>query len=123
MGAWDVEPWQNDAAADFFADFFRGIDFDNQIDAALNQTDDPDVIRAACFLLQKLGRVYVWAGDPSKLARHLDHAVLRLEAMLDFNHPIGIEMRELWGETSEIFETIKGQIAEIQERRSQCKSL
>lgn len=35
MGAWGTEPWDNDAAADWFTSFFPGIDVDSRISAAL----------------------------------------------------------------------------------------
>ena len=55
MGAWDVEPWDNDGAADWFADFFADLKVDDLF-LALDDHDDCDAIRAACYVLQALGR-------------------------------------------------------------------
>ncbi|MEM6369752.1 MAG: DUF4259 domain-containing protein [Myxococcota bacterium] len=82
MGTWGDEPWDNDAGADWFATFFRGIDVDERIEFALD-SDDFQEVRAACYVLAVLGRVYVWPGDFSRLARSLEKAIALLKSAED----------------------------------------
>ena len=80
MGAWGTEPWDKDAAADWFTSLFRGIDADSRISAALDD-GNADVTRAAAFLLSVLGRPYTWPGEPSMLGNHLDRTISRMESL------------------------------------------
>ncbi len=61
MGSWDYKPWDNDSAADWFADLLQGS-FVEKIEETLNL--DPkknyEEIRAACYVLIQLGRPYIW---------------------------------------------------------------
>jgi hypothetical protein len=120
MGAWGHEPWDNDSAADWFKTFFEGIDVDARIDAALQfDEDNSDEVRAAAYVLQVLGRVYVWPGDINELGKRLDRAISLLEKMVDPADEVGEEMIELWGEGSAVFDSIRRQIEELKLRRSQ----
>ena len=56
MGAWGDDPWDNDLAADWFHDFFRGVKANVRIRKAFKDPNDLPVIRGACFLLGALGR-------------------------------------------------------------------
>lgn len=80
MGAWGTEPWDKDAAADWFSSFFRGIDVDSRIGAAL-EDENADVTRAAAFLLSVLGRPYTWPGEITMLGEHLDRAISLMESL------------------------------------------
>jgi hypothetical protein len=53
MGAWGVQPWDNDRAADWFATFFAELDID-ALRAAFEYCDAWDEIRAACYVFQTL---------------------------------------------------------------------
>ena len=119
MGAWDVQPWDNDSAADWFVEFFDGIDFDSRIDSAFELDDKFDVIRAASYILQTLGRIYVWPGDVDKLGAHLDRAIRSLQNMVDPLHDACQKLQEMWGDDPELFDSIKSQIAELQQRLSE----
>ncbi len=55
MGAWGTSPWDNDDAADWFTDFFDGVDVDARIAAAFDDEDEHEQIRAACYMLNVLG--------------------------------------------------------------------
>lgn len=63
MGTWDKKPYDNDAAADWFAGL---MDATKLRDAwvsklsALDVHDEPEIARAAVWLFIQLGRVYVW---------------------------------------------------------------
>lgn len=119
MGTWDVQPWDNDDAADWFSEFFEGIDFDSRIESAFEHEDSYDQVRAACYILQVLGRVYVWPGDIDKLGSHLDRGIRHLKTMVDVDHEACQELQEMWGADSGIFASIKAQLAELEIRRSE----
>ena len=119
MGAWGHQPWDNDDAADWFAGFFQSGEYDARMREAFEEEDEPDFIRAACYILQTLGRVYVWPGEVDQLGGHLDRGIACLNNMLDPEHEAGMEMRDLWGEDEEVFEAIRWQLSELQQRRSE----
>lgn len=82
MGTWGDEPWDNDDAADWFADLISDK-FVKQIDSALRKDpeDEYDTIRAACYVLSVLGHNYVWPVD--KLQPQLQQAITKLRQVLD----------------------------------------
>ena len=80
MGAWGHAAWDNDDAADWFADLFAKTKLAARVEKALNTPDVEEYagrIRAAAYLVVALGRVYVWPVDD--LDRHLRLAVAKLE--------------------------------------------
>lgn len=86
MGMWDAEAWDNDSAADWFADFMdttgvrefwlRGINSDLE--------DEPEVVRAALWLFVQLGRTYIWPIE--HLNSDLDLAINAARALLNIQH-------------------------------------
>jgi hypothetical protein len=64
MGCWDlIEPWGNDAAADFFGVLFEESRFREKVMKALEEPadwDNHEKVRAAASILLFVGRVYVW---------------------------------------------------------------
>lgn len=82
MGAWGRQPWENDGAADWYAELFETTRLAEQVEKTL-QTEDVEEyheeIRAAAYLLVALGRVYIWPVED--LDRHLKLAVEKLEAI------------------------------------------
>jgi hypothetical protein len=113
MGAWGVDPWDNDDAADWFKAFFRGGEFDDRIQRAFQHSQDYDSMRAASYILQVLGRAYVWPGQVSKLRSHFELAIASLNAMLDPDHAAHQELSGIWGEESAVFDSIRWQVAEL----------
>ena len=97
MGKWGTRPWENDTAADWFRDFFRGIDVDARIDAALRDSDSPGRIRAACHLLVTLQQPMVWPGDHRRHQQHLALAITQLDSLL----APGSEFRDSWQDDPE----------------------
>jgi hypothetical protein len=84
VGTWGTEPWENDEAADWFGEFFEGIDVDARIEEAFAwEEDNQERIRAACFLLGALGRVYVWPGDLDRLKGLHERGIELLARMLE----------------------------------------
>jgi len=112
MGAWGASPWDSDGAADWFAEFFEGINVDSRIEAALEYDDEYDQIRAACYMLNTIGRIYVWPGDLEKLEEHLERGIKLLTAMLEPDS----EFRELYEEDDEVIEAVGQELEDLKER-------
>lgn len=112
MGAWGVEPWDNDGAADWFSGFFEGINVDSRIADALETDDDYDQIRAAGYLLAVLGRPYVWPGDLERLDDHLERAIELLTQMIAPDS----EFREEWDDDPEVIDAVRAELAELEAR-------
>lgn len=112
MGAWGNKPWDNDAAADWFAGTFAGIDLDARVEDAFADPDDFDAVRAACYLLAVLGRTYVWPGDIERLDSHLERGITLLAEMLE----PGSELRELSDDDPELLAEVRSEIAELAAR-------
>jgi hypothetical protein len=86
MGDWSAEPWGCDEAADWFHHIWKGCDFSILTGEIMNF--DPlqeryDSVRAACYLLQTLGIVYVWpARHGSELKPLLEKSIAILTNMI-----------------------------------------
>jgi HEAT repeat protein len=82
MGAWGSAAWDNDLAADWFAELFETTKLARRVEKTLNRRDLEEYapeIRAAAYVLIALGRNYVWPVD--ELERHLQLAISKLEAL------------------------------------------
>jgi hypothetical protein len=82
MGAWGNAAWDNDDAADWFADLFTATKLAQRVEKALKTKDVEEYagkIRAAAYVLVALGRVYIW--PVADLDRHLRLAIEKLEAI------------------------------------------
>lgn len=112
MGAWGNQPWDNDGAADWFAEVFQGIDIDGHIDEALKYDDDYDRIRAAGYLLAVLGHSTVWPGDLERLDDHLERAIELLSEMADPES----EFLELWEDEPDVLEAVRAEIVVLEAR-------
>jgi hypothetical protein len=107
MGAWGFAPWDNDSAADWYGDLFDATGLAKHVEDALggDPAEDPDVIRAAAYLLVSLGRVYIWPIED--LDRHLALAIQKLEAVRELE-----EFQEVEG----LVETIDADISVLRSR-------
>ncbi len=117
MGAWGVEPWDNDAAADWFGDMFADLKIE-MIREAFKYYDAYGEIRAACYVLQALGHVYVWPHVHfDALKELLDRGIELLTNMLN---PPGPEwdFLELWDHDAEVIASVQKQLDELQARRA-----
>jgi Domain of unknown function (DUF4259) len=110
MGTWDKLPWDNDAAADWFAELFEKTKLAKHVEDTLKLEVDEahDEIRAAASVVLFLGRNYVW--PVHDLDRHLALAADRLEQ-------VG-RVAEI-AESPELVEEIH---AEVQELRGRIKT-
>lgn len=103
MGAWGIEPWDNDGAADWFDDLFDKTGLARHIEAGLNLEieDYHEEVRAAAYLVRKLARGYIWPADDIERIRAL--AADRLQEILnrklieepEFNEAIASEVEAL----------------------------
>jgi hypothetical protein len=107
MGAWGAAAWENDKAADWYADTFKTTGLAKQVEAALSRDPAryPDVIRAAAHILVQLGRGYVW--PVRDLQPHLALAVRQLEVVR--------ELKE-YQDAPGFVEAIDAQLADLRSR-------
>ena len=108
MGMWDVKPWDNDEAADWFGDlmdrtqlrqeWLKGIKAD--------PAENPGVVRAAAALFVMLGRVYVW---PIKtFDQDLELTIASLTAVVEAGE---------YAEPPELVAAIEQEVTELKSRR------
>ncbi len=120
MGAWGVQPWENDHAADWNAGFFADLDI-GALWAAFKNYDAWDEIRAACYVLQTLGRVYVWPAEHlDALKALLEKGIEHLDKML---HPpdTSWDYLEMWGNSPEVVASVQQQLDELRARRASIR--
>lgn len=115
MGAWGTAVWDNDSAADWFQDFFGDLDLNAKIKKAFEMEDEHDEIRAACFILGSLGRVYVWKGDLDELKVLLEQGIALLSKMIDAENEDNYFL-ESWESNPEVIASVQAQIAELHAR-------
>ena len=107
MGAWDLKPWDNDGAADWYADLFDETGFRAKVREALEMDidDGHEEIRAAAAMLVFLGRTYVWPID------HLDDdiklAIKRLKELQKY---------EIYAEAEGFVEEMEREITLLESR-------
>jgi hypothetical protein len=82
LGAWGTAAWDNDDAADWFANLFAATKLADRVEKTLKEQDVEEYagrIRAAAYVLVVLGRVYIW--PINDLYRRLRLAIEKLEAI------------------------------------------
>lgn len=78
MGAWELKPWDNDGAADWFGDLFDETKLREKVLEGLNlDLGDHEEIRAAATFLIYFGRPYTWPIE--HLDEDLKLAIQKLE--------------------------------------------
>lgn len=107
MGAWGTAAWENDKAADWYAEVFGVTGLAERVEAALTRDPSryPEVIRAAAHLLIQLGRVYIW--PVRDLQAHIALAVRQLEVVRGL---------EEYQQATGFVEAIDAEIAELRSR-------
>jgi hypothetical protein len=119
MKDWNVQPWANDEAVEWFYSFWKDHDFSiliNEIKFFDRREERYDSVRAASYLLQNLGVAYVWPSPHLKeLKPLLMRAISILSNMID---PPDDTWRFLdkWGHSVEMINSVKGQIAVLETR-------
>ena len=80
MGMWGREPWEDDLAADWFAELFQKTRLAERVEKTLqrkNLEDHWPEIRAAAYLISALGNVWPW----DVRTAHHELAMQKLEAI------------------------------------------
>jgi hypothetical protein len=123
MGAWGFEPWDDDLAADWFADFFKGVNANARLKKAFKDRNDLPVIRAACFLLGTLGRAYVWPGDLDELKQLLEQGITLLSRMArpTEEDKDDDDFLEYWDDTPAFLKAVRAQIVQLRQRRAELQ--
>lgn len=103
MGYWDIAPWDNDEAADWFGSLMQKTRLARHVEETLtlDVMNNSAEIRAAAFIVRVLGKCYIWPIED--LDRHRALAADRLQAIIDegvyeqdeFNDAIRNEIAEL----------------------------
>lgn len=125
MGDWSSEPWGNDEAADWFHMFWKNSDFSlliNEIENFSPEDERYDSVRAASYLLQTIGIVYIWP------VRHMDilkdlliKSISILENMLNPpNEDWGF--LDMWGGDIEVIRSVESQIVMLKKCLSDLKN-
>ncbi|MEM7165863.1 MAG: hypothetical protein AAF581_10385 [Planctomycetota bacterium] len=109
MGAWDLLPWDNDGAADWFGDLFDDSELAVRVETALaaDPEDAHEEIRAAAALLIMLGRTYIWPVDRIDATIRLAIDKLKQVAAL-----------EVYAESPDFVDAIAGEVAVLESRLS-----
>lgn len=109
MGMWDVKPWDNDSAADWFGDLMETCNIREEWlkGMAVDTEDEPEVVRAAIALFLMLGRVYIW--PIAKYDEDLELAISRTKALLESD----------LCESEDMTEAIQLELTELEDRRKE----
>lgn len=109
MGSWSYGPIDNDTAADWLGDTMDKSKLPKRIENGLKSRKYPNKVRAAAFLLEKVGYVYMY--DVRLLDKHLKLAVERLGEILDDGDWIAT-----WSRSGEIKKSLRKQISTLTKR-------
>lgn len=105
MGAWDIKPWDNDCAADWFDDLFDEVKLREKVIQTLKL--DPgsahEEIRAATTFLIYFGRTYLWPID--HIEDDLKLAIRRLEEIK--THEVYADLADYLSEIDHEIELLK----------------
>lgn len=103
---WGYEPWDNDRAADWFAETIGDAGLASRVRTTLQNVialdyidDESTIVRAACYCLLKFGHVYVWPVNDLKDDLQLGITALEKVLVEEENEKIksliNLEMNEL----------------------------
>jgi len=104
---WDLKPWDNDGAADWYGDLMDSTQLRKAWLKGINDdpSDSPEVVRAAAGLFVMLGRIYIWPIDDYDA--DLDLAIRQLKKVAE---------NEEYKELPELLEQINAEVIELQSR-------
>jgi len=108
MGTWGTAAWENDGAADWFAELFEKSKLAARVERMLRKKDVEEYheeIRAAAHVVVALGRNFVWPIEV--LDDHLQLAIDQLEA---------IKAMEEYADEGPMTSAIDADIAELRAR-------
>jgi hypothetical protein len=105
MGTWSEGPLGNDRAADWLGSLISGSGLRDHAVRAL-ESDDPQVVRAAAWLVARLGVVYVWPIATLDADRQLAREAL--EKLLTDEDWLGS-----WVDRAKAEDAVRAQLAEL----------
>jgi len=108
MGMWDIKPWDNDEAADWYGDLMDKTGLRAHWLEGINShlTDEADTVRAAVGLFLMLGRVYIWPID--NYDEDLEVTIIKAECLLDVPE---------YSESPELLAQLQLEVEELRSRR------
>lgn len=113
MDAWGFEPWDNDEAADWFGDFMERVDVAyiiKTVDKVSDSEEYYDEIRAVAYILQVLGKNYIW---PIEHADALDDMLLKIIGLLENMIKPGSDFLNMWADSEGVITSVEKQIAAL----------
>lgn len=108
MGAWGLEAWQNDEAADWLCALVERACMSDAVEETLEMGSDAPVerVRAAAWLLSRLAFDGIWPLEDRRA--QLQRALERM-----------VEIRESSGGDQSLLDTLDREIAELRARLSE----
>ena len=108
MGMWDIKPWDNDEAADWYSDLMENCQIRNKWLEGIkaDMADESETVRAAVALFIMLGRVYIW--PIHTYGSDLELTISKCEAL---------KQVEEYQEVPELIEMIGLELEELKSRR------
>ena len=108
MGMWDIKPWDNDEAADWYGDLMDSCGIRQKWLQGIQSSlvDKADTVRAAVGLFVMLGRVYIWPIE--NYDEDLELTISKCEALLEVDEYL---------ECKELIEQINLELEELKSRR------
>lgn len=87
MGAWGEKAWENDEAADWFAEFITKVDTEfilEEAEQAMKYDDNYEIVRAIAYIIGHLGNNYIWpSNNLDRLNKVKDKLIHYYQNMLD----------------------------------------
>lgn len=126
MSAWGFEPWDNDEAASWFANFAKNCNlsiikngFDNFKESDETQYEQ---VRAACYILQFLARPYIW-GQEEKNGNARDLLLRGIKILGNMINPPNPKWTflDMWDSNEGVIKSVENQIAELKKCLSEWK--
>ncbi|HAA2288004.1 TPA_asm: hypothetical protein GEG06_00255 [Listeria monocytogenes] len=117
MGAWGFDPWDSDEAADWFGEFMKHVDIDfitQTVEEVENNEYDYERIRAVSYIVEMLGKSYIW---PVDYYEDLDKMVEKLINLLTLMIEPDSDFLDMWGNNPEIIIAVQKQIDVLKKRQ------
>ncbi|EDS4738631.1 hypothetical protein B0C58_004678 [Salmonella enterica subsp. enterica serovar Oranienburg] len=125
MGDWSREPWGNDEAVDWFHVFWKKNDISlliKEIEDFSPEDERYDSVRAACYLLQTIGVVYVWPVRHREILKDLLNKSISILTNMISPPDEKWGFLDMWGNDSEVIKSVESQIEILKIRLSEIKT-
>ena len=104
---WDLQPWDNDAAAVWYGDLMDNNEIREHWLEGIEEdaSENPQIVRAAAGLFLMLGRIHIW--PMNHFYEDLELTVTQLKLVRD---------SEDYQEMDELLEVIESELIELESR-------